>query len=251
MKGPLPITGPSLRSPEAMVSRGRILQKKEASDLLAQPHDRVAPLVQKGRLVAAARVRDALDRNAGRVLPEVVRLLRVRSESNHRIDCSRPHGVIELIAPGQLLRLCEHLRSVLAKARMQRVRKGVDAEIGPRQSELRQEALYPLAGVPDKRPVRDALRRPRIRGDAEDACGPIQAAPVEDGLPRGPEGLRLARPGAAQADRGDCLRWPPVELSTHAQRLPAADRFRPVVVFFLVLRRLVEARRFAVSGSTV
>src|SRR5687768_565892 len=160
-------------------------------------------------------MRDALDRYIRAVLPHVEGHLRISSEGDDRIDGAGPHRVEELVAPGLLLGLGEKLVGRPPPARVERVWKRVHEEVRARQAELGQEALDALAGVTDQRAVRDALRRPRVGGDAEQPRRPVEAAPIEDRPPRRPEGLRLARPGAAQADRGDRLRRPPVELRGH------------------------------------
>ena len=216
--------------------------------LLAQPLDRAVPGLQERARVAAARVRDTLDRDVRLPCPEVERLLRIRPERDDRLHVVRLDRVVELVAPLLLRRVGEQLVGGHAPARVERVRERVHAEVRLGQPELREEALHPLARVADERPVGDPLGRPRVGRDAQEPRRPVEPPAVEDRPPRRPERLWLAGQGAAQADRGDRLRRAPGRTPRPRQRL-AAVRFRVVVLFLAVVRRRLGFAAGA-SGST-
>ena len=128
--------------------------------------------------------------------PQLDRPLRHAAERDHCLQLRTRRPVIELIAPRQLGRLLEALPLALRPTRMHRVGPRVQAHVRPRQTQLGQQTLHPLAGVSDQAAPGDPLGRTRIGRDTQHARGPVQAAAVEHRPPVEPE-VRAAPPDPA------------------------------------------------------
>lgn len=171
---------------------------------------RAALLVIAGRRVGLGRVDHALEEQLASVLcaplpPASKGRLGRSAEGDHRLDARLEQERVEpaVSVHGDVRVIAVAIGALLP---VDRVDEGVDHGVLGLESELREEALYALAGHTDQDATCDGLARTRILADDQDAGASVEPSTMEDRSPLDsevsrPEDLRSRYLGAQRHPR--------------------------------------------------